>query len=373
MNNKARDNNQIVLFSCFPPQESGIASYSEDLIFANENFVGCTDDHTLNLWKNKNNKNSKIISYNDFKLLRPAFNIFVIGNSSHNYFALDKALKEGRDNDWLLLHETNLEGLWYFFCKKEGFDFSSFKRYFFGQTEILGILPFLKLSRIRNFFVNNSTAENNLKKELRGSGFKCNIERVFLPLPEIDKRLINPYIIKKQDETEIIIGTFGFPSNEYKSTDKIIELVNYLNDSLNLSSRLVLAGYGVSNYKIPDGANRYILSFDNPDKPIFLSLMSSIDIAIQLRTSSHGESSGCVNELLSLGKPCIVSDGLVTEELKSFVVSVDKEIDVKDLAQIVLSCLKKRRVMELTQFSEFTSSKLSELIILKLHNSSYKC
>ncbi|MFM7135581.1 MAG: glycosyltransferase, partial [Planctomycetota bacterium] len=46
---------------------------------------------------------------------------------------------------------------------------------------------------------------------------------------------------------------------------------------------------------------------DGPDDDALLAAMRSVDVAVQLRSPTFGESSGVVNQLLALGTPLVVT------------------------------------------------------------------
>ncbi|HWT08839.1 MAG TPA: glycosyltransferase, partial [Roseomonas sp.] len=103
------------------------------------------------------------------------------------------------------------------------------------------------------------------------------------------------------------IGSFGYPAAS-KGTDRIIAAFRLLRQR-HPDAMLVLAGYHAGRYVQAEGlADEPGLELhDNPPEATLLALMSSVDVAVQLRMQNTGESSGIVPQLLARDVPTITS------------------------------------------------------------------
>lgn len=106
-------------------------------------------------------------------------------------------------------------------------------------------------------------------------------------------------------EDALLIGAFGFAAG-----NKHIETLVNAWRSLAESERpavLLLAGPMMAKYASPGEAS--IRAFDYlPARRDFLSIMRLVDVGLQLRSPSLGETSATVSELLAMGTPVVVSD-----------------------------------------------------------------
>lgn len=90
-------------------------------------------------------------------------------------------------------------------------------------------------------------------------------------------------------------------SDYYKSTYIIIKSINILNKKYNKKIKLVVSGYGADEYvkNTNKTLQENIISITSKNDKDFLSILNSVDIAIQLRNYPHSESSGVICQLLS--------------------------------------------------------------------------
>jgi hypothetical protein len=101
----------------------------------------------------------------------------------------------------------------------------------------------------------------------------------------------------------------------------------------------VVAGFQAAGF----AASRQIDSmegievYDSPTDQQFDSLLASVDVAVQLRSSNLGESSGPVARLLYLGKPIIVSRVGAFSELEDAVAYFSEPETPERLAELIIS------------------------------------
>jgi glycosyltransferase involved in cell wall biosynthesis len=118
------------------------------------------------------------------------------------------------------------------------------------------------------------------------------------------------------------IGTFGI-GGDGKRLDCVARSVAVI--SRRRPARLVIAGWDVSTYCRRTGIASlpHVEVCDAPDDAGMRDLMAAVDVAVQLRDTTHGESSGAVAQLLAVGTPLVVTnEGSFAElphELATFV------------------------------------------------------
>src|SRR5690606_26082846 len=107
----------------------------------------------------------------------------------------------------------------------------------------------------------------------------------------------------------LIVGSFGAPSAS-TGTDVVLAAVQELRKR-GIKARLIVAGFDA--YYFADGEldknedrSLLVLAEPSPERELQLDMLKC-DIAVQLRRSNLGESSGVVPSLLALGIPTIVS------------------------------------------------------------------
>ena len=126
-----------------------------------------------------------------------------------------------------------------------------------------------------------------------------------------------------------------------KCTDKLILAVQELNRR-GYCIKLLLAGYKADQW-LKD--NRYnakdlnIETIENPNDEMLLALMKSVDLAVQLRLSPHGESSGCVAQLLGMNQKILTNKGFVSSEVEEYCTLVPEDCTIEELKQGILSAL----------------------------------
>lgn len=360
-NNKkaSQKSSKTAVFTILPPMSSGIAPYSYKThiaesekydMFSNiQNFADYMKLH-------ENNVNNifplNFYEYADFKEKYKA-ELFVFGNSFHHKEILDYAMrtKDTKTNRFMYLHEA---ALLYLFEKKyyngqldllKKFLFSwypekakiinelntmCFSQYL-NKNKIGGIRPLINLTGIKHIFVNTQKAKQLIEEELTEYELKdLTIDIFYLPLAEIKAEKIDLHDNKKQK----VIATFGIPS-PLKMSDEIYQAVKLLNQQGH-DIKLIYAGYCCSELKtkMPEA---FVEIHDSPTDDELYSLMNSVDLAVQLRPDSHGESSGCIAQLLSLGKNILTTEGFVSDDLEQYCHTI---VGIPDIAKLSICLIK---------------------------------
>lgn len=194
---------------------------------------------------------------------------------------------------------------------------------------------------IKHILVNSEAARKILTDDL--SGYSVSIKKLFHPvfLPDVcglPHNILGE--VGKRVEKPISVGSFGIPSIS-KRTNTVIAACEELLER-NVSIKLIIAGFGAADYVasyLPLRSNLTIEAYGDLSDSELATLMSSVDVAVQLRRNNQGESSGVVSQLLSLGKNVIVSDIGAFSEYGDAVYTVPAKIAAKPLAEVILGAV----------------------------------
>ena len=345
--------NKVAVLSILPPDESGIAGYSYRThtlepekydIFANIK----TDSDYFDLTSNGKVKNIFPLDLYDYANFKEKYSakIIVLGNSEHHINTLKKALEtKGEENRFLYLHEAMILNLFFCYFDKNFEDVKNFLKKWYDIPETdgyhklyiwlkehyrFGIRPLINLTGIKNIIVNNEKAKELILKELSESEKQdVNIKVMFLPIEKTEAEKLN-----LSENGQYVIGTFGLP-HEAKGSEIIINAIKFLNEKEPNKYKLIVAGYEAENFckKYPSD---YTEVYDAPDDKTLFSLMTSVDLAVQLRKHPHGESSGCIAQLMGMGQKIITTEGFIDNELGKYIVStVQSRVPYEQLANVI--------------------------------------
>lgn len=324
-------------------------------------------------------KNAKHIvfpleSYNKAKTMIDYPNrVFVLGNSLHHKKIFDLACKtKGEKNRWLILHES------FVFCcmlDKFDYDFEKIKEFFIlwypklekelrkspANLEALEnvllkhkccfIRPIIHMTGIKNIIVYSERAKDLIQQELTKQELK-DIKLYSLPLPfepSKEKPEKSTVITKKP---KYLIGTFGFPHDIVKRTSDIIKAVELLNKTMDV--KLVIAGSGVNNYQNKIKRKKAVVLVEKPSPKEWFALMNTIDLGIQLREHGHGFSSACVTELLGIGKPCLLTEGMVDKKWTCLCDFIPEDLSVEEMAKAIKRILTSKKKADKRLYSDYS-------------------
>lgn len=376
------NNSTCFIFSILPPEQSGIANYSAKTFGISKFFTVFSDFSNFNdfiearkFLANKYKNNFFPIEYSFNFKNKCIKNIFVLGNSPENLTYLKYSIKEiDKNNSYLYIHEVCLHNLLFAFFDD---DYEKFKQSIINHYQIYdsyiikekdkyqliktllnnniyGIKIILSLTNITNIIVNNDKSEELILNEIKVTEYdnKINIIKMFLPIEKLNKENIKKQYNKLPDN--IYIGSFGM-LDSVKCSDTIIKAINILNKKYNNKIKLVVSGYNAKDYinSIKDKTlTENIMCFETKDTEDFISLMNSVDIAIQLRNNTIGESSGVINQLLGLNKKIITTKGFVSKELSNSVREVKPFISAEELALEILDYLEDKTIIDNSELIE---------------------
>lgn len=362
---KSTQPHKIAVFSTVPPDQSGIAGYTYKLHSPHPDkydlFGGIKTLADYNdLLKDGVSNVFPYSMYEYVKTKRDYIGkIFVFGNSEHHAVALREAINtKGEKNRFAYLHEAFILGAFIPMCS----DLKQFLKTWYPfisneldsgnllevmrKNKLCGLRPLIELTGITNFIVNNETAKSMILAEVKKLNLgKCNVQMLFHPVPDLSN-------VKKDKSlnfgnADFVIGSFGIPEVR-KKTDDIIRAVNALNKQGN-KIKLIIAGYRavemLDNMKL-DLSN--VIVYDNPTDDELLKLMKSVDAAIQLRANPHGESSGCIAQLLGMGQKIITQSGFVPSDFAEYCTMVSQPMAVTEIQDAILAAKtsKNKRITE---------------------------
>ncbi|WP_125292400.1 glycosyltransferase family 1 protein [Atlantibacter subterraneus] len=323
---------RIAVVSPMPPAQTGIADYTL-ISFVNNNIethfygdypnIDTMLEHKKALSQDNPSQFFAVDTYvNAAKMVDYSLEVFVLGNSDHNLKMAVSLLttKKSSAPRALYLHDLCLFNLLFLVCIELNLSYVQVLRDAYAHKDpellndknvfdihhlmdngIYALKPFVDRGLVDEMWVNSSAARQLAETDL-GSVTPIVIKETFLPVPTIKLERS-----ENLDEDYIRIGSFGLP-NAGKDTPKIIKAVQKLVNK-GIKIKLIIAGYLAEDFfkntytTVPD----FIEIHDSPDEEELFRLMGSIDLALQLRKKSLGESSGVVPQLLTLKKNVIVT------------------------------------------------------------------
>lgn len=361
--NRAACSGGVAVISAMPPMETGIAKYTRstfrhadypvDIYTAYTSFCDYADNMHDPLLSGSNVRvfDLQALSYGRQKM-NYAVEIYVLGNSNHNmgsYRALRRtAVSGGAKEVWVYIHDPcllNILGLVYDTPERftgairtaypdlaAGLDLAKAAgdHQMLTRAGIMGVRALLSGIPVDRFVVNSRAAGDLLRSD-DPSLHPDRILQLFLPVFPVPKH----HGAVCQGPTSI--GTFGLPSTA-KRTELIIEAVQLLRRQIP-EVMLLIAGYNAAAYATQIGIETlpFVRIEDAPGDRTLLELMRSVDIAVQLRWSDLGESSGVVPQLLASGVPVIVTAVGSFLEYGDAVQAVPPSITATELATILLA------------------------------------
>ncbi|MCR1346997.1 DUF4214 domain-containing protein [Acidithiobacillus ferrooxidans] len=357
--NDANQNNCILVISMGPFEKTGVAHFNTRLFSSGicEVDYFCHFSKPIDYWASQLYEREGCFNIYDLSTVFYALKqksyecvIVVLANSDHNTQAaiyLDRLLSFSFDI-YLYIHDVVLLNLASKFLQYSGHDYiSEFKKSIPSvQAEkyegsirsgdyrvlvangVLGLEFILRDRMVKGIFVNSNHAKDLIQQ------FHPKYRNVItvLYIPVFDEFEVR----NRTSREDLVIGTFGVPGDD-KLTLHVIEAFSRLKRNIP-NSKLVLAGYGakmfVDNlYNLPDEVKISILSFEPETADELRLLMREVDIAVQLRKSSNGESSGVVPQLLSVDCPCLVSRVGSFEDFSGVVSFVEQDASVDNISQ----------------------------------------
>lgn len=269
--------------------------------------------------------------------------VFVLGNSPHHAGALEAMLSSKLVTGvkrWAYLHEADIWGLLSGFLGTQSKSLlpeepapgpaGAAPWIHRALKEFPGLRPSLQFlrrkGRLDGLFVNSLACRDLIRAALGEEAEGWDIQTLFLPVAP-------PASAPKSLSSDALrIGFFGVPA-----VNKRPELVVAAFDLLvkERDASLLLAGWGVQRFAEEQGilGREDITCLESPSDEALAQAMAGVDVAVQLRVPTLGESSGVVGQLLALGKPVIVTgEGSYAELDDAWVSKVASDVDASGLA-----------------------------------------
>ena len=370
---------RIAVFTPLPPEETGIARFSQqEYTCLPELYDIIYDVKSVKDYKSLLNGGSKkqwnVIAYTYYKekLLSPntyLSRIFVVGNSPHHDPAVREAIAtNGEPNRMLYLHEALIHGAFFPQLEKKGIPLQTYVAKYYpevpsealnqiGQPDfewntfchaqkIWGVRPLLLLSGITDIIVNNENAKELILSDLLPwQKHKVRIKVLFLPIERFEKlEKLEKSHFQLSPETRLI-GSFGFPT-ALKGSDQVVDACMELNRR-GIPVKLLLAGYNAARFvaSLPKEKQVICLTPDTTSTSDFLKLMNSVDLAVQLRLQSHGESSGCICQLMGMRKNLLTNKGFINYDLEKYATIVSPQPDCEEICKKLQEALLNPKVV----------------------------
>lgn len=376
---------RIGFFTPLPPAQTGTAEYAlktystllDDLDFISD--FKTIEEYTETLNRISDKYKSHVIVQHFLKQTQKTYDhiILNLGNSYFHVPYLKYGIEtKGKENRHIVLCETQLCGMLNAYCSEtEKKNFKTFlKRYYpekahvideaeeiwepFAKNNIFGIRAVIELTGIKHFFTYREIGKKMLKDDIAGMPYEKDVSVTLMPPVLEAVKDIRPTDLKCSG---VSIGSFGIAS-DIKQTDKVIKAVDLLNEK-GVPATLFLAGYDVARYcrKHPSD---HVKAYENTDYDTLLSLIKSVDVAVQLRKFSLGEGSGCLAECLALNKKLIAAENLVEPVFKDFCHLVSSDISIENLAEALLKEIQRKQEPDTSRLIEtYTVEKVGKKML----------
>lgn len=326
--NKSRTHGRLAFVSILPPERSGIATTSF--------FTFLQSDIGIDLYSPVTNvhnfeEQKRVLAQHGTTLFHlqdllsslDSYNkvIVCVGNSYHHNFICNLLkeinLRNASEKVVLYLHDIYVLNI---ILGSGEFGFLQFLAYcakLYGKpnnnivlnilkiikNKVYGLRFFLYLYGVTNYLVNSRAAYNILKHDI-GDSAHVSCESIFLPVLDPSAFMQSATNKFQRLNNYFYIGTFGIPGKG-KLTEDVVLATRILNNQ-GINVKLIIAGWNAADYPVGRN-NKDVVLIDSPNDCDLIEIMKKTDLAIQLRESNMGESSGCVPLLLSLKIPTIVS------------------------------------------------------------------
>lgn len=269
--------------------------------------------------------------------------VFVLGNSPHHAGALEALLAtrmETTTSRWAYLHEADI---WALIAHVLGAASnrllpevadpgpSSAPAWIRRALKTFpGLRPGLQFlrrkGRLDGLLVNSIACRDLIRAALGPEAEGWSIRTLFLPIAE------PPHFPARAGSRALTVGFFGVPA-----LNKLPKLVVGAFDLLRreTEANLVLAGWGMRAFCETHGllGREDVTCLESPSDEALAHAMASVDVAVQLRVPTIGETSGVVGQLLALEKAVIVTgEGSYAELEDPRVLKVPADVTAPELA-----------------------------------------
>jgi len=338
---------KLAYISPLPPEKTGIAYYSEELV----NYLSKYYEIFLITEQKKISQKLKdqfpVLNIEGFKRKFHFFDriIYNLGNSHYHGYMIS-LLEE--IPGVIILHDLFLGDLinWLDVAGIYPGIMSEESYYSHGW---LGLIR--KKNNLEDFILNfplNARVLNNSLGVIIHNNYSLRILRNFYSIIEEDRFIVVPQIRKTENNHlqfrrgEFILASFGF-INHIKIPEIVVEGFAKSQLAKNPNSKLIFVGEPVDNYskKLYDlakklGIEKKLKITGFVKENVYKEYLQKSSIAIQLRKNSRGETSRAVLDLLAYGIPVIVNKhGSLGELPNDVVFFVPENPTVDDIANAI--------------------------------------
>lgn len=291
---------KLRVFSPYPPTRNGIADYSNNLTKALQLLIDVEKTVTFIDRKNVPDKSDRLTScFSPRAYQEKPKNLFMLGNGKHHWLTFEKIMEMP---GWILVHDCYIPDIILSRYEDQNIMELSY------QEKTLSFYSRIPL-HTKGLFFHSEFAKRVVEDQLtieQKSRFKLHVLRSGHPVPQT-------VFVKKERIERRIIGTFGFqvmnkdPISTYFLMSRVCEkldadglIVGEIDNNL---KRMALKFWNQVNQN-----KRELVFIENASDSDFDELIAKVDLAIQLRKFTNGESSGPVSKLLGSLIPCVVTD-----------------------------------------------------------------
>jgi glycosyltransferase involved in cell wall biosynthesis len=255
---------------------------------------------------------------------RHAVAIFVLGNSPHHVKVLEALMRSrgGPLRRLAYLHEAALDSL---FRAWLGGDLTQLPEPPPGRSadddqhpawigRALAAKPDLgrclrllaEQADLEGVIVNSKACCDLVRAALGSLANRWRIEVAFHPVEEPASAPPGLQLHRPAADKPLVIGSFGL-AGDTKQLDLVTQAAAVIGRRRPV--RLLIAGWEASRYcrRLGPIGTADLEVIDAPDDGMLAEAMRRVDVAVQLRTPTFGESSGVVCQLLALGTPLVVT------------------------------------------------------------------
>jgi glycosyltransferase involved in cell wall biosynthesis len=269
--------------------------------------------------------------------------VFVLGNSAHHVKVVEAAMRTRlgcRQRRLAYLHEANLACVLRAYLGAQFYDLPPatpantaapwIRRALQAAPEIGSGLRFLaETAAFDGLIVNSHACRDLIRAALGPVADRWTIDVAFLPVA------VEAACDPAAATATLHVGTFGTGADS-KRLDLVAESLRLLERTRPV--RLTVAGWAAARQCHAAGiaALPFVEVHDAIDDGRLLELMRTVDVAVQLRSPTQGESSGAVARLLGLGKQVVVTgEGSFAELPPALVTCVPADCPPAQLAAAI--------------------------------------
>lgn len=314
---------RVAFFSPWTPSKSGIAWHAKRVV--NElSQIYFTDVFVSNInseWLPE--KNVYPISYFEFMNARREYDFYVynLGNGPDHAESL-QILR--RFKGTIILHDIRIDAIPHNLTPSS---ISSVK-----ETLGLSCLP-----SDSNVLVHSEFARKMIANDQNGKNFQITVFKTGLPIDIVGESKINlsgaigtAGFVTPAKSPECVAEAFGLVARQFPNKEF------YFVGECAPTYKLILSEI----FKKASGNRGKLIFVSNLDEEAYWRHIEMLDLAVQLRTITHGESSGTAIEIQARGIPVIVTNIGPSEELPSNVfVKVERNISPVHLSEAICNLL----------------------------------